>query len=215
MPQKTRSGNLGLKILAVFLATSLWFYVNYRGQSDTVVDAAIDFKNIPRGMEILKQGAKKVSLTVRAHERIIQGIKPTDLHMVVDLANGKKGENSLTLDDDDVISPRAVKVLRIDPPSIKVILDESDSRNVPVRAALVGSPLKGYRVTSTEVTPAIVAAEGPKSEVSKVSLLRTEAIDVSGLDSGFTQEVRVNLGGRNIRLSMPEVTVRINIEKEK
>lgn len=215
MPQKTRQGSLGLKVLSVFLAASLWFYVNYRGQSDAVIDAPIELKNVPTGMEILKQGAKKASLTIRAHERIIQGVRPSDFHIMVDLSGAKMGENTLNLDERNVVSPRAVKVLRIDPVSVKVTVDEAEAKTVPVRVALLGTPAKGHRVVSTEVTPSTVAVEGPKSEVARVSLLRTEPIEIYGLDSGITQEVRLNLRGRNIRVSTPEVTVKIGIQKER
>jgi len=55
--------------------------------------------------------------------------------------------------------------------------------------------------------------EGAKTEIARISLLRTEAIDVTGMDSDMTQNVRINTNGRNIRTKASEVTVKINIRR--
>ncbi len=55
--------------------------------------------------------------------------------------------------------------------------------------------------------------EGAKTEIARISLLRTEAIDVTGMDSDMTQNVRINTNSRNIRTKASEVTVKINIRR--
>jgi YbbR domain-containing protein len=205
--------NLGLKALSVALALSLWFYVTYRGQSEMVVDAPVEFKNVPKEMEIMKQSLKKVNLSIRGHERILRSLRPMDSRVVVDLSNAKKGEAVLSLDNDDVVSPRSVQVLRMDPTSVKVTLDQSARKIVAVKAYLIGTPEKGFRVASIRIDPSSVAIEGSETEISRVAFLRTEPLDITGLDESTTFSARLNTDGRNIRTNISEVSVSIYLER--
>lgn len=205
--------DIGLKILAVALALSLWFFVTYRGQSEVVIDAHIEFKNVPKGMELLRQNISKVNINVSGHERLLKALGPMDRRVVVDMSNAKRGEAVYYLDKDDVIIPRTIKVLRIEPTSVKVTLDESTSKIVPVRAYIIGSPENGYKVKSIDVKPSSIEIEGAKTEVARVALLRTEPIDITGIDSDVVQNVRINTNGRNIRTKVSEVTVKIAIKR--
>ncbi len=205
--------DIGVKILSVALAMSLWFFVTYRGQSEIVIDVPIEFKNIPKGLEILRQNVKRVSLNISGHERLLKGLRPMDAMVGVDLSNAKKGEAVYYLDKGNIVIPRTIKVLRIEPTSVKVTLDESTSKVVPVRAHIIGSPENGYKVRSIDVRPLSIEIEGAKTEVARVALLRTELIDITGIDSDITQSVRINTNGRNIRLKASEATVKITIER--
>ena len=207
--------NIWLIVFALVTSISLWFFMTYKGQSETVVDASIEFKNIPKGLEILKQNIKKVNLNIRGHERLMKNLNPAELRVVVDLTNAKQGEITHYFDKDNVTVPKAIKVLRIEPNHMKITLDESISRSLPVKALVVGSPAKGYTIQSIKVFPHSVTIEGPKTEVTKVRLIRTEPIEIAGLDSGFSVNARLNTNGRNIRIDPPEVNVIINIVRSK
>jgi YbbR domain-containing protein len=205
--------NLGLKALSVALALSLWFYVTYRGQSEMVVDAPVEFKNVPKEMEIMKQSLKKVNLSIRGHERILRSLRPADSRVVVDLANAKKGESVLSLANDDVVIPRSVQVLRIEPATVKVTLDQSATKTVTVKAYVFGNPERGFRVASIRTEPSSVVVQGAETEVSRISFLRTEPIDITGLDDTTTLTARLSTDGRNVRTDISEVSVRIYLER--
>jgi len=53
--------NLTFKLISIALALFLWFFVTFRGQTDTVIDVPLEFKNTPSEMEILKQSVKKIN----------------------------------------------------------------------------------------------------------------------------------------------------------
>lgn len=205
--------NIGLKILSVALAISLWFFVTYRGQSEMAIDAHLEFKNVPEGLEILRQDIKKVSLNIRGHERLLNALMPTDARIVVDMSNAKKGEVVYYFDKDNVIIPRTIKVQRIEPVSVRVAMDKSISKTVPVRVAVVGTPERGYRVKSIAVNPSSIEIEGAKTELARIAFLRTEPVDITGIDADVVQNVKLHTGGMNIRTKVPEVTVTIRITK--
>jgi hypothetical protein len=58
-----------------------------------------------------------------------------------------------------------------------------------------------------------VEVEGAKTELEKVALLRTEPLDITGLDSDIVQNVRLNTNGRNIRMKISEVKVEVHINR--
>jgi len=206
-------GNIGLKILSVFLAMFLWFFVTYRGQSEISVDMPIEFKNAPKGLEILKQNIKTVSLNISGQERILKGLKAGDVRVIIDLSDAKKGETTYYIGKNNVAVHKSIKVLRVEPTSIRIVLDESISKTVPVKAHIIGVPETGYKIRSVVVSPSLVAVEGTKTEVSRISVLRTEPLEITGIDADIDQNVRLITGGKNIRTDISEVRVKVDIER--
>ena len=205
--------NFSLKALSVALAISLWFFVTYKGQSEVTVESAVEIKNIPAKLEVLKQNIKTVSIAVMGHERILKSLRSGDIRAVVDLTGGKTGEAIYYFDKNTVTAPHSVQILRIDPPSIKVTLDESVRKMVQVKPSITGVPEKGYKITSIQISPASVFIEGPATEIQRAALLRTETLDITGLDSDISQSIRLNLNGRNIRPQTGEFMVTVKIKK--
>ncbi len=206
--------DIWIKILSLFLAMSLWIFITYRGQSELAVDVPVEFKNLPAGLEILKQNIKNVSLNIRGNERVLKGLRPMDIRTVVDLSNAKKGEGIYYINADNIKIPGSIKVLRIEPSNLNVVIDESVSKTVAVKASISGLLEKGLKVKSVELMPSSVVVEGPKTEVEKISVLRTESIDITGIDTDIMQDVKFNLRGRNIRTKVSEVTVKIKISRD-
>ena len=206
-------GNIGLKMLSVFLAMFLWFFVTYRGQSEISVDMPIEFKNAPKGLEILKQNIKTVSLNISGQERILKGLKAGDVRVIIDLSDAKKGETTYYIGKNNVAVHKSIKVLRVEPTSIRIVLDESISKTVPVKAHIIGVPETGYKIRSVVVSPSLVAVEGTKTEVSRISVLRTEPLEITGIDADIDQNVRLITGGKNIRTDISEVRVKVDIER--
>jgi YbbR domain-containing protein len=208
-------GNLGFKLLSVAMAISIWFFIAYRGQSDTTVEAQLEFRNIPKGLEILKQNIKKVNVTIRGHERTLGALKPSDARVVVDLSNGKKGEASYYFDTGDVKIGSNVKVLRTDPSYVRLTLDESVIKEVPVKPYIVGQPANNHEIRKIIANPSSVTVEGARTEMARLSVLRTEPLDVTGLDADITQNVRIDTNGKAVRIKSPEVIVTVVIGRTK
>ncbi len=208
-------GNMGFKLLSIAIAVSLWFFITYRGQSETTVESQLEFKNMPQGLEILKQNIKKVTVNIRGHESVLGSLKPADVRVMVDLSNGKKGEASFYFDTNDVKIPANVKILRTEPTFVRVTLDESVSRDIEIKPYVVGQPAKGYEVYKMTVNPAVVTVEGAKTEMARLSILRTEPLDITGLDTNISQNIRVDTNGRNVRIKTPEVMTKVIIRRKK
>jgi len=203
--------NLGLKIAAVLLAVALWFFATSRGQSEISIDVPLVFRNIPSGIEMVNNNIKTISLNIKGQERLIKNIKLSDIVIYIDLSKAKKGKSIYYITRDNIKLPHSLTVLNINPSSVKVIIEDTITKTVKVRPVIIGEPEKGYYVKSVEVAPEIVVIEGVSSEVRRFNTIKTEALDITGSNETFTQELKLDLTGKNIRAKINDIKVKVVI----
>lgn len=206
--------NIGLKLTAVFLSIILWLFVTSRGQSEISLDVPVEFKEIPPGLEIVSQSARVVSLNMRGQEQVLKNVRLTDVRVSVDLSNARTGEITYSINRDNIQLPRAITVTNINPSSIKIHTEETARKTVKIIPIVTGEPEDGYAVKSVSVTPQRIEIEGSKREIRRVSTVKTDAIDVTGVSETFTQESKLDMTGHNVRAKNPTVMVHVEIGTE-
>ncbi len=203
--------NLGLKVAAVLLSVVLWIFVTSRGQYEISVDVPLEFKNIPAGLEMVNHRTKVISLNIRGHERFVKNIKPSDVRVSVDMSKAKQGEGVYYIGREDIKVPRAIAVTNFSPSSVKIVTEETTSKTVRVAPVIIGEPERGYYIRSVEVAPQTIPVEGIRSEIIRMKTIKTEPLDVTGLSETFTQNLKIDFTGRNIRSKEGEVAVKVVI----
>lgn len=206
--------NIGLKTSAVILAAILWLFVISKGQTEITVNANIEYSNIPPGIEIAKRGVKSAEITIRTHESLVKNIKQENTRVFVDVAKAKKGEGIYPLKKDDVKLPFGATVLKIEPSMVKVVFEETVTRKVAIKPSIIGSPENGYYVKLVEIKPEETVVEGAKSEVRKISFIKTESIDITGLTEDFRQEAGLEISDGNVRVKDDKVNIQIKIARK-
>lgn len=204
-------GNFTLKISAVVLALILWFFVVSRGQTEISLNVPVEYTNIPLGLEISKRSVSSVNIVIRTYESLGKNIRQENVRVSVDVSKAKRGESIFTIKKDDVKTPFGAAVLKIEPSTVKTVFEETLSKKIAIKPDITGSPETGYYVKSVEVRPAEALIEGPKSEVRKVVVIKTEPIDVTGFKEDFSQEVAFEQPNVNIRLKLDRADVHIRI----
>ena len=200
--------NLGLKIAAILLSIVLWFFVTSRGQSEISIDVPLELKNMPQGLELVNHGTKTVNLNIKGQERFIKNVSASNVRVSLDLSKAKRGEGTYYINREDIKLPRSITVTNINPPSVRVTTEETVSKTVKVVPVIVGEPQKGFYLKSAEVLPETIVIEGVRSEIAKVSALKTEPLDITGFSETVTQDLRIDITGRNIRTKIPDVRVK-------
>jgi len=203
--------NLGLKIAAVLLSIVLWIFVTSRGQSEMSVDVPLEFKDVPSGFQIVNHNVKSVGLNIKGQERLIKNIKLSDIGVSIDLSKAKRGENIYYIHREDIRLPHAITVTNINPSSMRVIIEETVTKPVRVVPVLAGEPERGYYVRFIEVVPQTVVIEGVKSEIAKVKSVKTEPLDITGISETSTQDLKIDLRGKNMRAEVNDVSVKVVI----
>jgi len=70
-------------------------------------------------------------------------------------------------------------------------------------------------VRSVVVEPRSVVIQGLKNEVRKTNELKTEALDISGLNGTTTQELNLDTSGINVKTEVNAVKVTVEIAGRK
>jgi YbbR domain-containing protein len=201
--RKLLTENLGLKISAILIALFLWYFVTSRGQSEMSIEVPIEFRNIPAGLGIASSSSKIAVVNVRGQERLMKNIKASSIRVMVDLSRAKKGEGTFAISKDEIKLPYAMTVTTVSPTSFKIRMDETATKTVPVTPLLTGVPERGYVVKTVEIEPRNIVVQGLKSDVRKISGLKTEALDITGLYESISQNLDIDTAGTNVT---PEVT---------
>lgn len=205
--------NLTIKIISIALALFLWFFVTFKGQTETSLDIPLEFKNTPSDMEVFKQTVKKISVSISARERILREINHNDIRAIVDISNIKVGENSIPITKSSIKIPRGIEILRIDPSTVKLVVDKKEQKTIPVKPVLTGKPSKGFIISEIEVNPSLIRIEGAQKELDRIRLIKTEPIDVDGISESITVHVKIDPEGKIFRTDKDIVYVKIKVRR--
>ncbi|MBI5042772.1 MAG: YbbR-like domain-containing protein [Nitrospirae bacterium] len=132
---------------------------------------------------------------------MVKGLSAGQVSAHLDLSNSQTGENIIYLLRENIVMPPNVEITRISPKSVKVRLEPLAKRDVKVIPETAGAPPAGYRLKGIEIKPETVTIEGAESIVSKVSAIKTEAINLSAIEKKETAlDVKLNLSGRDVKV---------------
>ena len=176
------------------------------------MEATVSFVNLPPGLEIM-DSPKTVDVVIEGQERLLRSVRQNEISATVDLSNTRAGKVFVTLTKDDISIPKMLTVNSINPETISLKIESQLVKSVPVKPAVVGLPQKGFAIVEISVVPAIIALEGPKSAVAKVSSIKTEPIDINGINADLTYKANLNLTDTNIKKNVSKVEVNITVKK--
>ena len=199
---------------AVILSVFLWFFVASRGQSEIMLEAPLEFRDIPADLGIASSSAKTVKLTIRGQERFMKSINAHNIGVFVDMSKAREGEGIYHVNKEDVKLPFAISVMSIEPAAIKVKLDEMVSKSVPIRVSVIGMAEKGATV-STSVEPKNMVIRGLKSEVRQIRYIMTEDFDISDIKETVTKSLELDTSGMNVVPEVPNVMVKFTYTEKK
>lgn len=213
--KKLITENITFKLISIALAIFLWFFVTFKGQTETSVEVPIEFKSTPAEMEILKQSVKKVTVTISARERILKELIQKNIRVVIDLSNVKLGENSIPITKSSVKLPRGIEILKIEPSQIKIYMDEKTQKIVPIRVVLSGKPAKDFYIASVSSDPSSIKIEGAKKELNRIRVIKTEPIDIEGLSEDLKIQAKIDPEGKIFRTDQDTVYINVKLLRRK
>jgi YbbR domain-containing protein len=204
--------NIWLKLASLVLATTLWFFVMVSGRSEVTLDVPIEFTNVPPALEVM-DSPKTVSVRMEGQERLMKNFRKNDIRASIDLSSFKTGKSFYTLSKNDISVPKTMSVTSIDPETISLKIEEQMKKTVKVKPKVVGLPEKGYAIAEIKVVPETISLEGPKSVIAKIHAVKTEPINIIGINTDLTYRANLNLSDDNIRKSINKVDVNISVKK--
>ncbi|HBI22855.1 MAG: hypothetical protein A2Y48_08700 [Nitrospirae bacterium RIFCSPLOW2_12_42_9] len=209
--------NLFLKLISLFFAIILWFYITPVVSRDTLemnYALPLQLKNIPDDMIVTGKVEDHINVRLKGRQSIIRDLDPDELNVSLNLSGAREGARYYTLDHDNLNVPGKVDVVSMNPRKIKIDIVRLMRKEVDVKANISGKPASGYRIKSVSVSPAKIILEGPESEIIKAPLMEDININVSGRRSSFSKEVKVKIPLRNLRILGNDIVI-IDVEVER
>jgi len=172
--------NLPLKIMSVILATGLWYAVSREPVSEVEVSVPVEFQNVPENLELGSEHIPRAEIRVRGPARIVRDLKTSDVRAEIDLAGSQAGERTFDLSGRHIRTPRELSVVQIVPSQLHLDLDIRETRELEVRARVLGSFAQGLQVARATAEPARITVTGPKRHVDSLEEALTDPVDASG-----------------------------------
>ena len=199
--------HLGLKVLAITLASVLWFTVAGEHVVERSLRVPLAVRNLPTHLEIVGDLPDSVDVRVRGSSAQLSRLDPGDVVAMLDLSSDRTGQRLFHLRADEVRVPYGIEVAQVIPPTISLSLEKSVKRSVPIVPATDGDPAAGFVVGRILAEPSTVMIVGPESNVRDVASATTEAVDIDGKDQRVREVVNIGVTDSQVRLvDMPQTT---------
>lgn len=204
------------KILAMTVALVIWIGVSAATQQVGLFPGGIPvtLENIPDGLVAL-QTDQSVDVTVVAERTLWQTMTQENFYASIDLADAKAGAHDATVRATSRIA--GARIVGIKPKQLLVRLEPLGQKSVPVRVSYDGQVADGFAAGEATITPAIVIATGPQSQLDQLDAVGVR-VKLSGEQAALTVSAPVSLPDeqgvtRNTQVSPRAVSVSVPIER--
>jgi YbbR domain-containing protein len=204
--------HLGLKFVALALATLLWLTVAGEHVVERIIRAPVEFRNLPPQLEVVGDPPGTVDVRLRGSSALLSRLDPGEVVAVLDLGNARPGSRIFHIRNDAVRAPYGIEVTQVVPGTVGIEFERQLTRVVPITAPTEGEPAPGFVVGQITAEPSTVEIIGPESHVRKLSEATTEPISVAAAKKDVRDVVAVGLIDSSVRLVQPQdVTVIVPI----
>ncbi|MBL8681435.1 MAG: hypothetical protein JNK05_19870 [Myxococcales bacterium] len=215
---ETTTENAGLKVTSLLISMALYGVVRGAGTVERGLEVsllvrppAVDVRRV-----LLTDLPDRVRVVVKGPPTLVNAIRQESIGGVeVNVSDGRTAV--ARIDPATLQLPAGVTISSVQPASLQLTWEDLVERDVPVRVETVGRSAPGTRTSSTiEAIPARVHVTGPALFVDGLTAVRTEAIDVTGLEAGVhTRRVALeNPRSRVHYVGTSSVRVAITVERD-
>jgi hypothetical protein len=203
--------NLGLKLLSVALALSLWAVVLGDQKVEIAMAVPLEIKDLPRDLVLVNELPETLEVRVRGPKTLVATLTPREVDWLGLPKSFAEGENVIWVRPEAVRVPRGIEVVGVTPQRVRVVLDAVVVREVEVSPRIEGAPPKGFVLRRVTSTPPRIRMTGPKSELRTLTRVYTLPINLEGQEASFSTRAMLEPAGRLIR-PLDEVPIIVAVE---
>jgi YbbR domain-containing protein len=178
--------NLPFKLVSLAIAIMLWWAVGRDSAIEIPMTVPLEFLHAPSNLEITSDYPFQAQVTLRGPEHLLQEIRPSQVHAIMDLEGAGPGERTFDLSIGQVQVPHNVKVVQVVPAQFHINFDRSASRTVEVQPRVIGTLLGGYEMKEPVAVPPKVTIIGPERRVNTIVNAMTDPVDATGVVGNAT-----------------------------
>ncbi len=170
-----------LKIIAIFFAVSLWFYVLNSEPVQIEKKLSINYI-IPKGYSISNLSEKEVTLKLKGSKAFIQNVFSNNEKLNVDLnpyfiSSGRSFRVKFYASD--VAVPFGVDILDITPKETLIGLDRTAILEIPIKVVYIGDAPRDRKIKEVLINPQSIKISGPVEIIKSMSRLETAPVNLA------------------------------------
>ncbi len=204
--------NLQWKVLSVFVAFGIWFVVMSSNSIEITKEVALEL-DLPTGLVVANEVPDRVSFRLSGSKFFLRTLANSLDTIRIDLTKAKAGPTYYKIEKESLHLPIGVKVTSISPNTLNPVLEALDRRSVPVEIVEKNRLPNGYRLVRLQAMPKNVRIRGPRNVVEKISVIRSQPVDLSDIPASLKWDLPLTTGHPNVFFE-EEVEPKISIEVE-
>jgi YbbR domain-containing protein len=207
------SENWKMKFLALGCALLLWFYVMGERRLEVAYAVPVELKNVPQGMVVTNDLPRNIDIRLSGPRALLSDLKQKEVRISIDLVGLKPGVTTFSRLDDHLRLPGGIQATRISPSFVDVKLERIIDKTVPVRPHLVGKLRGGDHLVAVDVLPERVSVRGAEGEITGVSEVLTERIELGEIKGNAELKVPLDYRGKYSQVEeFKNVRVRLQVK---
>ena len=202
--------NALLYLISAVIAVLLFVFVHsQRNAIQRVLVMPVDVQNLPRDKVILLPTVRQVQVIIQGPAFLVAEASTAAHSVKVDLPENVGGSYWITFDERKLSLPPAIKVVRIEPSSMQLILDRRIQRRLPVVVPRIGKFKDSVKLMSFKIEPSEILVSGPETEVKGITHVETLPLDLRDLEGQVqrTLPIRGNWQYSEVDVNSVNVTV--------
>jgi diadenylate cyclase len=203
-------------VVCLLFMGGIWFSFAKGMETLTSVEVPLEYINRDSRMQIISASVNTVRLYLSGSNTLLGSLRPDQIKAKLNLKDAVNGENVISIISDNIVIPPGVRLNRIEPSEVKVVLDVPVSKTLPVQVDWVGRLGEGLTVERVSVIPESVVVEGPTMILNQVSTIFTRSAQLEKLSTSGRMTLKLALEPAAIKLasgSSDEVEVVYTIRK--
>ncbi|REK17540.1 MAG: hypothetical protein DWQ42_22030 [Planctomycetota bacterium] len=186
--------NALLKCASLALACVAWSFIVYDAETiQQTVLVPIEFVNKRSELVIDDATPGEARVTLSGYQRTFNLLEPRDLKFVIDLNEFDEGSHRLQLDEVQLQDEKDLKITRVSPRVIDVVLHRQVSMELTVEPTTIGRVPPPRALVSITPNPPKVGVTFIKKRAIGSQRIYTEPIDLGKIDKSMTVKAKLQL----------------------
>jgi len=207
---------VGLLLVSALLASGLWMLVAGERTVERTMRIPLEFTNLPPRLEPIGDAPDAVDVRIRGASAALGRLSAGDLLAVMDLRQARAGSRLFHLDATDVRAPFSVEIVQVQPTSVAMAFEPTETKIVMVTPRIEGEPAPGLSIGAITSDPPTVVIAGPATAVRGLNEAITEPVSIAKATATVTDVATVGVVDPTVRVpSTRSVRVTVTLVRER
>ncbi|SMC36767.1 TIGR00159 family protein [Desulfocicer vacuolatum DSM 3385] len=205
-------------LVCLALVTGIWFGLSRGRETLKSIVVPLEYTDIQKDFEIIESSTNTVTLHLGGSVPLLKSLGPKQIKVLLKLNAASAGENIYTVSGKNIILPPGIHLKKVEPSSVKLVLDGTVTRQLPIQLNWTGKLSEELILANAQMTPQNITVTGPRKVLKTITTLYTEKIPLDTIQTSGTREVAVILQPSSLNVADKKNRVKVSytvVKREK